>query len=201
MLDLADLQRNAGHGLLLNAGVISLTKVGSRQVIGVAGVLLILLGLSPKIMAVLSSIPGAVVSGVFLVICQILIVNGFRVVRKDGLDSRKAITVGMSVAAAVGVAGIAPEAREQFPLFVQYFLSSGIAVGALTAVILNLILPKSLDPVLGEVDGPQAGGTPLDEPSTEIPPTPSTRTAPVTDAPPPSDDLPSGPARTRGDDE
>ncbi|OZG66561.1 hypothetical protein [Bifidobacterium eulemuris] len=38
--------------------------------------------------------------------------------------------------------GISSDVLQMFPDWVQYFLSSGTAVGALTAVVLNLLLPK-----------------------------------------------------------
>ncbi len=130
-------------GYSSNAGVISITKIGSRQVIGVCGGLLMVLGLCPKIMAVLACIPGAVINGVFLIICQILIINGFKVVRQQRIDSRNGIVIGLSLAVTIGSMGISSDVTAMFPDFVQYFLSSGTAVGALTAVILNLILPSA----------------------------------------------------------
>lgn len=130
-------------GYSTNAGVISITKIGSRQVIGVCGGLLMILGLCPKIMAVLACIPGAVINGVFLIICQILIINGFKVVRQQRIDSRNGIVIGLSLAVTIGSMGISSEVTAMFPDFVQYFLSSGTAVGALTAVILNLVLPSA----------------------------------------------------------
>lgn len=130
-------------GYSSNAGVISITKIGSRQVIGVCGGLLMVLGLCPKIMAVLACIPGAVINGVFLIICQILIINGFKVVRQQRIDSRNGIVIGLSLAVTIGSMGISSDVLAMFPDFVQYFLSSGTAVGALVAVILNLALPSA----------------------------------------------------------
>ena len=130
-------------GYSSNAGVISITKIGSRQVIGVCGGLLMVLGLCPKVMAVLACIPGAVINGVFLIICQILIINGFKVVRQQRIDSRNGIVIGLSLAVTIGSMGISSDVTAMFPDFVQYFLSSGTAVGALTAVILNLVLPSA----------------------------------------------------------
>ena len=102
-----------------------------------------ILGLCPKVMAVLACIPGAVINGVFLIICQILIINGFKVVRQQRIDSRNGIVIGLSLAVTIGSMGISSDVTAMFPDFVQYFLSSGTAVGALTAVILNLVLPSA----------------------------------------------------------
>ena len=83
------------------------------------------------------------INGVFLIICQILIINGFKVVRQQRIDSRNGIVIGLSLAVTIGSMGISSDVTAMFPDFVQYFLSSGTAVGALTAVILNLILPSA----------------------------------------------------------
>ena len=132
-------------GYSTNAGIISITKVASRQVIGACGGLLILLGLCPKIMAVLASIPGPVISGVLLIICQILVVNGLKVVRQQTIDSRSGIIIGLSIVLTIGSMSIPSDVIAMFPTYVQYFLASGTAVGALSAVVLNLVLPQTTE--------------------------------------------------------
>jgi NCS2 family nucleobase:cation symporter-2 len=140
-------------GYSSSAGVISLTKIASRRAVIAAGVFLILLGLCPKIMAILASIPGPVISGVFLIICQILIVNGFNVLRREPLDTKKLIVMGLSVAATVGSGSIPSESVAEFPELVQYYLTSGgTAVGASVAVVLNLVLPSTIGKKNGQGD-------------------------------------------------
>jgi NCS2 family nucleobase:cation symporter-2 len=131
-------------GYSSSAGVISLTTVASRQAVMAAGIFLILLGLCPKIMAVIASIPGSVINGIFLIICQILIANGFKVLSKENIDAKKLMVIGLSVAAAVGSMSISADALAGLPEVVQYYFGSGTAVGASIAVILNLILPNSI---------------------------------------------------------
>ena len=47
---------------------------------------------------------------------------------------------------------ISSDVISQFPVIIQYFVSSGTAVGAFTAVLLNLLLPKiRIDNVKEEV--------------------------------------------------
>lgn len=129
-------------GYSSNAGVISITKIGSRKVVMTAGILLALMGLCPKLMAVIASVPGAVISGVFLVICQILIANGLKIVAREKIDQKKLLVIGLSIVFTVSSMVISSDVMDMFPSVVQYFLSSGTAVGGITAVILNLIIPE-----------------------------------------------------------
>lgn len=130
-------------GYSSNAGVISITKIGSRRVVMAAGILLTLMGFCPKLMAVIASVPGAVISGVFLVICQILIANGLKIVAREKMDQKKLLVIGLSIVFTVSSMVISSDVMGMFPSVVQYFLSSGTAVGGITAVVLNLIIPGS----------------------------------------------------------
>ena len=129
-------------GYSSNAGVISITKIGSRSVVITCGILLSLMGLCPKLMAVIASVPGCVISGVFLVICQILIANGLKIVMKEEMSQKRILVIGLSIVFTVSSMVISADAMASFPTVVQYFLSSGTAVGGLSAVLLNLLLPE-----------------------------------------------------------
>ena len=94
-------------------------------------------------MAVIASVPGAVISGVFLVICQILIANGLKIVAREKMDQKKLLVIGLSIVFTVSSMVISSDVMGMFPSVVQYFLSSGTAVGGITAVVLNLIIPGS----------------------------------------------------------
>lgn len=93
-------------------------------------------------MAVIASVPGCVISGVFLVICQILIANGLKIVMKEEMSQKRILVIGLSIVFTVSSMVISADAMASFPTVVQYFLSSGTAVGGLSAVLLNLILPE-----------------------------------------------------------
>ena len=62
-------------GYSSNAGVLAITKVGSRMAIIAGGMILMVLGVCPKLMTVISCIPTPVVNGVFAVVCILLISN------------------------------------------------------------------------------------------------------------------------------
>ncbi len=128
-------------GYSSNAGVLAITKVGSRMAIIAGGIILMLLGVCPKLMTVISCIPAPVVNGVFAVVCILLISNGIKIIQNEPLDERSSLIVGISVVAAVATIVIPQEVLNAMPQFLNYFMSSGTAVGATIAVILQLCLP------------------------------------------------------------
>lgn len=129
-------------GYSSNAGVLAITKVGSRMAIIAGGIILMLLGVCPKLMTVISCIPAPVVNGVFAVVCILLISNGIKIIQNEPLDERSSLIVGISVVAAVATIVIPQEVLNAMPQFLNYFMSSGTAVGATIAVILQLCLPR-----------------------------------------------------------
>ena len=129
-------------GYSSNAGVLAITKVGSRMAIIAGGMILMVLGVCPKLMTIISCIPTPVVNGVFAVVCILLISNGIKIIQSEPLDERSSLIVGISVVAAVATIVIPSDVMNAMPQFLNYFMSSGTAVGATIAVVLQLCLPR-----------------------------------------------------------
>lgn len=129
-------------GYSTNAGVISITGVGSRWAIIAGGVILILLGLIPKLMSVIASIPGPVISGVFAVVTVVIFMNGFRTVQHEELTERNILVIGLPVLLTLAAVLMPKEILYGLPSLLNFLVSSGIAVGALAAVLFNLIIPR-----------------------------------------------------------
>ncbi len=70
-----------------NIGLVGLTKVGSRYVVQIAGVLLILLGFFGKFGAFAASIPGPVVGGLYCVLFGLIAAIGAQQLSKADLSS------------------------------------------------------------------------------------------------------------------
>lgn len=130
-------------GYSTNAGIIAVTGVASRWAIMGGGVVLMFLGLMPKLMNVIACIPGVVINGVFAVICVVIAMNGFRVVKGIKLDERNMLVIGLPVLLTLAAVLMPKELVNQLPELVRYLVASGIAVGAISAVVLNLILPEN----------------------------------------------------------
>ena len=123
-----------------NVGLIAVTRVKSRFVVAASGIILIALGLFPKMAAVVASIPNSVLGGAGVAMFGMVIASGIRALSKVKFDGTYNL---MIVAVSVGVSMItltAPNFFHSFPAWANIIFHSGITLGSITAVILNLIL-------------------------------------------------------------
>ncbi|EJW18568.1 purine permease [Paenibacillus alvei] len=129
-------------GYSSNAGLIAVTGVGSRMAIMAGGGILIALGLMPKLSAAITCIPEPVINGIFGVVCVAIVVNGLKVIQFVDLDERAMMIIGVPILLTMAVTVLPDGALKGLPDFAVYVLSSGITVGALAALILNLVIPS-----------------------------------------------------------
>lgn len=134
-------------GYSTNAGIIAVTGVASRMAITAGGFILIVLGMIPKFMSVIACIPEVVINGVFAVVCVIIAMNGFRAIQHIELNERNMMVIGLPILFTLGATVLPKEILYSMPDLLIYVLSSGIAVGAISAVILNILLPESSEEV------------------------------------------------------
>lgn len=124
-----------------NIGVIQITKVGSKVVgIAVAGILFFL-GLVPKIGALVSVMPSPVLGGATIALFGMVATSGMKIVTKNGLTDRKIFILSIALSFGLGVT-FRPDVVAQLPEVISTVLSSGITVGAIIAIGLNLLLPE-----------------------------------------------------------
>jgi NCS2 family nucleobase:cation symporter-2/xanthine permease XanP len=136
-----------------NNGVIGLTGVAARRVgFAVAG-LLMLLGLFPKLAALIGVMPRSVLGGATVVMFAMVTVAGLRIAATDGLTVRSELILAVSLALGIGVtlvpdwagqldqAGIDSMSVKILLSSVKVVLQSGLAVGAIAATLMNLLLP------------------------------------------------------------
>lgn len=129
-------------GYSTNAGIIAITGVSSRRAIIAGGVILLILGLVPKLTSLIASVPHAVISGIFSVICVVIAMNGFRVVQHINLNERNMLVIGLPIMLSLGAVLMPRELVYALPELAGYIVNSGIAIGALAAVLLNFVLPS-----------------------------------------------------------
>lgn len=128
-------------GYSSNAGIIAITGVASRVAFAAAGIFLVVFGLIGKLAAIIASIPEPVIGGVFGVLCVVIAMSGFRVVRATVLNERNMLVIGLPVLMAL-FATLAPQDFvKTLPDFMQYLLGSSIAFGSVWAIVLHQILP------------------------------------------------------------
>ncbi|MBU9723871.1 MULTISPECIES: uracil-xanthine permease family protein [Bacillaceae] len=130
-------------GYSSNAGIIAITGVASRMAIIAAGIILVALGLIPKLSALITSIPSPVINGIFGVVCVAIVMNGLKVIQHIVIDDRNMIVIGIPILLTIGAIILPPEILYAVPDFANYILSSGTAVGAIAVLVLNIIIPNS----------------------------------------------------------
>ncbi|HXJ20835.1 MAG TPA: nucleobase:cation symporter-2 family protein [Polyangia bacterium] len=123
-----------------NVGLVALTGVKSRYVVASAGVILMLLGLLPKLAAIVAAIPTPVLGGAGLVMFGSVAASGIKTLsRLDFEDNYNALVIAVSLA--LGLIPIAvPGFYAKFPDWVRIVGESGITMGSLSAIVLNAAL-------------------------------------------------------------
>jgi OHCU decarboxylase len=140
-----------------NVGLVRLTAIKSRWVVATAGGIMIIIGLIPKAGAVAASIPHSVLGGAALAMFATVAVVGFQMLgRVDFNDHRNVVIVATSVGLAMlvtvtdGLYKVVPGGRWSEMIF-----NSGITLGSITAILLNLIFHH-----VGKSFGPAVAGAP-----------------------------------------
>ncbi|AHY46586.1 pbuX: xanthine permease [Rubrobacter radiotolerans] len=122
-----------------NVGLVRFTGIKSRFVVAAAGGILLLLGLFPKLAAVVASIPLPVLGGAGLVLFGTVAAAGIQTLSKvDLTDNRNLIIVAVAVALGVIPAAL-PEFYDGFPEAVRIVFESGITAAAVAAILLNIV--------------------------------------------------------------
>jgi OHCU decarboxylase len=122
-----------------NVGLVRLTQVKSRWVVATAGVIMIILGSLPKAAAIVAGIPHPVLGGAALAMFAAVAVVGIQTLGKvDFNDHRNVIIVGTSVGLGMMVTA-QPFIANAFPDWNKIVFGSGITLGALAAILLNMI--------------------------------------------------------------
>lgn len=123
-----------------NVGLVGLTRVKSRFVVAAAGVILVVLGLFPKLAAVIAAIPVAVLGGAGVAMFGMVAASGIKTLSRVQFDGTNNIMV-VAVSIGVGMITLAvPNFYHNFPSWAQVILHSGITAGSVTAIVLNVIL-------------------------------------------------------------
>ncbi|ABR55405.1 uracil-xanthine permease [Methanococcus vannielii SB] len=126
-----------------NIGLVALTKVSSVQVVQIGAVILILLSLIPKFAGVLASIPAPVLGGLTTALYGMISITGLKLVKdKVELNDRNTLILASSLILGLGAPQLPAEFLQIFPKIIASILESGMAVGAITAILMDQILKK-----------------------------------------------------------
>ncbi len=121
-----------------NVGLVGVTGVRSRWVTVAGGVIMLILGLLPKMSALVEAVPLVVLGGAGLVMFGMVAATGARIL--TGVDFKNNKNNLFVVAIAVGfgmIPLVAPTFFKAMPEALKPLLDSGILLSAIVAVILN----------------------------------------------------------------
>src|SRR3954449_7408769 len=121
-----------------NVGLVRLTRVKSRWVVATAGGIMILLGLLPKAGAIVAAIPPSVLGGAGFALFGTVAVVGVQTLRRvDFHEESNVIILAISLGFAIAPT-VYPTIVSGFSEGVRTVLSSGITLGSISAIVLNL---------------------------------------------------------------
>jgi NCS2 family nucleobase:cation symporter-2 len=124
-----------------NVGIVGMTGIMSRHVVTIAGIIMIICGLIPKIGAVISSMPLPVLGGGVIVMFGMVAAAGMNMLSTINMNRRNMIIISVSLAVGLGL-NLVPSAVQYLPGIWKTLATSAVAPTALLAVILNLVLPE-----------------------------------------------------------
>ena len=122
-----------------NVGLVGVTGVRSRWVAVAGGVILLLLGLTPKLAQIVESVPVFVLGGAGIVMFGMVAATGIRILSAVDYSKNRnnlyivAISIGFGM-----IPLIAPKFFQYMPKALSPLLHSGILIGAIVALLLNL---------------------------------------------------------------
>ena len=122
-----------------STSLISLTGVAARSVGYAIGAIFIALALLPKLITVLLIIPRPVVGIYFVILMAMLFMAGARTVLQEGFDVKNVTIAGLAFWIGVGTQSQAIFADRLSGAW-SVLLSSGMTVGAFTAIVLTLFM-------------------------------------------------------------
>lgn len=123
-----------------NVGIVGMTGIMSRHVVTIAGIIMIVCGLIPKVGAVIASMPLPVLGGGVIVMFGMVAAAGLNMLVDVPMTRRNMIIIAVSLAFGLGL-NLVPTAVQYLPGIIKVLATSAVAPTALMAIILNLILP------------------------------------------------------------
>jgi NCS2 family nucleobase:cation symporter-2 len=124
-----------------NVGIVGMTGIMSRHVVTVAGLIMVVCGLIPKIGGVIASMPLPVLGGGVIVMFGMVVSAGLNMLTEVKMNRRNMVIIAVSLSVGLGL-NLVPSAVQYLPGIVKTLATSAVAPTAIIAVLLNLILPE-----------------------------------------------------------
>ncbi|MCV2219725.1 nucleobase:cation symporter-2 family protein [Thauera sp. Sel9] len=140
-----------------NVGLVGVTGVKSRWVCVAAGVIMIVLGMLPKMAALVESVPTFVLGGAGLVMFGMVAATGIRILTNVDFKTNRnnlyivALSIGFGL-----VPLVAPRWTQHMAHSLHPLLESGILLTAISAVVLNMFFNGGRDDTAGAIEAAKA---------------------------------------------
>ena len=125
-----------------NVGLVTMTKIVNRTALASGAVFLILCGLIPKLGAIISIMPQAVLGGAAVMMFSSIVVSGIQLITKEHMTPRNLTIVSVALGVGYGMGANTAILAQTLQAVQLIFGGSGIVPAALVAILLNLLLPK-----------------------------------------------------------
>ncbi len=125
-----------------NVGVVAFTGVMSRHVVTIGAIFLVLAGLIPKLGAIVSAMPQAVLGGASIVLFGMIAAAGVKLLTRQELTRRNMLIVAISLTFGIGLP-LVPQFVAAFPTEVAVILKSGIVPAGVLAMVMDRLLVRN----------------------------------------------------------
>jgi NCS2 family nucleobase:cation symporter-2 len=112
----------------------------SRHVVTIAGVIMLVCGLLPKVGATIASMPLPVLGGGVIVMFGMVAAAGLNVLSEVQMSRRNMIIIAISLTVGLGL-NLVPSAVQYVPGIWKTLATSAVAPTAFLAIVLNQLLP------------------------------------------------------------
>lgn len=123
-----------------NAGIVSMTKVVNKWCIATGAFILMISGFFPKLGAIFSAIPNAVLGGSIITVFGMILINGIKMIAKAGFSERNIMVMGLTFAFGMGMANN-PAAVAQLPAALKFIFSDAVTATCIIAIVANILFP------------------------------------------------------------
>ena len=128
-----------------NVGLLAMTKVVNRYTIATGAGILLLAGIFPAFGAILATLPEAVLGGCTIMMFGNIVISGLQMIGDCGFTQRNITIAALSLSIGLGFTQV-PEMFNIFPTLVRtIFAENCVAVVFLSAILLNLLMPKETE--------------------------------------------------------
>ena len=127
-----------------NAGLVAFTGIISRHVGTVAGIILIILGLFPKLGGIIAAMPESIIGGAAIIMFGLITAAGIKLISQSEMSRRNLLILALSLSFGIGMS-LLPQFVAHIPDFgisLKLLLTTGLIPAGLLAFILNATLPK-----------------------------------------------------------